>query len=185
MTREAAEGMTETLAIRFCTVSLHVTRRPFHSLAVSFAMSSPIFLGDRPRGPIFGANDDAAPTSPPVALTYTSTTCEGSNLGAIAAFLRRQNAVRSRERTKEPPPTASESESLLMVTFDVKPNYRGCNVRAIHCSGFVGDVKAIRHLWHVKPGALVHRHGIREHRRERFGVQVHGGSRLVQARPGC
>ena len=107
MTREAAEGITETLAIRFCTVSLHVTRRPFHSLAVSFAISSPIFLGDRPRGPIFGANDDAAPTSPPVALTYTSTTCEGSNLGAIAAFLRRQNAVRSRERNQEPPPTTS------------------------------------------------------------------------------
>ncbi len=54
-------------------------------------------------------------------------------------------------------------------------------MRASHCSGFVGDVKAIRHFWHVKSGALVHRHGIREHRRERFGVQVHGGSRLVQA----
>jgi hypothetical protein len=43
---------------------------------------SPIFLGDRPRGPIFGASDDAAPTSPPVARTYTSTTALGSNLGA-------------------------------------------------------------------------------------------------------
>jgi len=29
-----------------------------------------------------GASDDAAPTSPPVARTYTSTTWEGSNLGA-------------------------------------------------------------------------------------------------------
>jgi hypothetical protein len=65
-TREAAEGMTETLAIRFWTVSLTVTLSPFHSLAVSFAISSPIFLGDRPRGPILGAREDAAPTSPPV-----------------------------------------------------------------------------------------------------------------------
>ena len=41
ITSAAAEGTTETLAIRFCTVSLHVTRRPFHSFAVSLAMSSP------------------------------------------------------------------------------------------------------------------------------------------------
>ncbi len=41
MTSAPAEGMTETLATRFCTVSFTVTRRPFHSLAVSFAMSSP------------------------------------------------------------------------------------------------------------------------------------------------
>lgn len=65
MTRAAAEGMTDTLATRFWTVSLQVTRRPFHSFAVSLAMSSPIFLGDRPRGPILGANEEAAPTSPP------------------------------------------------------------------------------------------------------------------------
>ena len=51
MTSADAEGMTDTLAMRFCTVSFTVTRRPFQSLAVSFAMSSPIFLGDRPRGP--------------------------------------------------------------------------------------------------------------------------------------
>ena len=42
MTRAAAEGMTDTFAILFCTLSLHVTRRPFHSFAVSFAISSPI-----------------------------------------------------------------------------------------------------------------------------------------------
>ena len=52
MTRAAADGITDTLAIRFCTLSFTVTRSPFHSLAVSFAMSSPIFLGDRPNGPI-------------------------------------------------------------------------------------------------------------------------------------
>ena len=43
--------MTVTLAMRFCTVSFTVTRRPFQSFSVSFAMSSPIFLGDRPSGP--------------------------------------------------------------------------------------------------------------------------------------
>ena len=31
-------------------------------------MSSPTFFGDRPRGPIFGAKAEDAPTSPPVAL---------------------------------------------------------------------------------------------------------------------
>ena len=41
ITSAAAEGTTDTLAMRFCTVSLHVTRRPFHSFAVSLAMSSP------------------------------------------------------------------------------------------------------------------------------------------------
>jgi hypothetical protein len=45
MTRAAAEGMTVHLACRFCTVSLTVTRRPFQSLAVSLAMSSPICRG--------------------------------------------------------------------------------------------------------------------------------------------
>lgn len=65
-TNDAAEGMTDTFATLFCTVSFTVTRSPFQSLAVSLAISSPIFLGERPRGPIFGANDEAAPTSPPV-----------------------------------------------------------------------------------------------------------------------
>lgn len=85
ITRADAEGTTLTFATRFCTVNLQVTRRPFQSFAVSLAISSPIFLGERPRGPILGASEDAAPTSPPVALTYTSTTAEGSNLGGIAA----------------------------------------------------------------------------------------------------
>ena len=83
--KAAADGITETVATRFCTVSLTVTRSPFHSLPVSLAISSPIFLGDRPRGPIFGAREDAAPISPPRARTYTSTTAEGSNLGAMLA----------------------------------------------------------------------------------------------------
>lgn len=85
ITSAAAEGTTDTLACLFCTVSLTVTRRPFQSFAVSFAMSSPIFFGDRPRGPIFGARDEAAPTSPPVTRTNTSITSLGSNLGGILA----------------------------------------------------------------------------------------------------
>ncbi|KAL8029804.1 hypothetical protein ABFS82_14G243600 [Erythranthe guttata] len=83
MTSAAAEGTTVTFACRFWTVSLTVTRRPFQSLAVSLAMSSPIFLGERPSGPIFGARELAAPTSPPVTRTNTSTTCDGSNFGGI------------------------------------------------------------------------------------------------------
>jgi hypothetical protein len=39
---------------------------------VAFAMSSPTFFGDRPRGPILGASADEAPTSPPVALKWLS-----------------------------------------------------------------------------------------------------------------
>ena len=34
---------------------------------MAFAISSPTFLGDRPSGPILGANADVAPTSPPTA----------------------------------------------------------------------------------------------------------------------
>merc|ERR1719195_1721007 len=54
---EAALGQTSTLACLFCTISLTVILRPFHS-AVPFWMSSPIFFGDNPRGPILGARDD-------------------------------------------------------------------------------------------------------------------------------
>ena len=36
---------------------------------VALAISSPTFLGDRPRGPILGARAEEAPTSPPVALS--------------------------------------------------------------------------------------------------------------------
>ena len=71
MTSADAVGTTLTFACLFCTVRQHVTLSPFHSFAVSFAMSSPIFFGLRPSGPIFGARDDAAPTSPPTARMYT------------------------------------------------------------------------------------------------------------------
>jgi len=83
ITSAEAEGTTETFACRFCTVSLTVTRRPFQSFFVSLAISSPTFLGERPSGPIFGAREEAAPTSPPVARRKTSMTEEGSNLGGI------------------------------------------------------------------------------------------------------
>ena len=66
-----------------------MTRRPFQSLAVSLAMSSPIFFGERPRGPIFGASELAAPTSPPVTRTKTSTTWEGSNFGGMVGWEKR------------------------------------------------------------------------------------------------
>lgn len=64
---------------------------------VAFAISSPTFLGDRPKGPILGARAEEAPTSPPVALrwlhrsvsekdiqrvTYMILTSLGSNLAA-------------------------------------------------------------------------------------------------------
>merc|ERR1719394_190242 len=62
--RAAADGQTEIAACLFWTVSCTVIFRPFHSV-VALAMSSPIFLGERPRGPTFGAREDVAPTSPP------------------------------------------------------------------------------------------------------------------------
>merc|ERR1711992_14281 len=51
--------------------------------AVALAMSSPIFLGERPRGPTLGARELVAPTSPPTALRYTYFTSVGSNLGPM------------------------------------------------------------------------------------------------------
>merc|ERR1719350_468039 len=53
MTRAAAEGTTEQVACRFWIFSCTVTLRPFQSW-VALAMSSPIFLGDRPSGPTLG-----------------------------------------------------------------------------------------------------------------------------------
>lgn len=86
MTREEAEGTTETAACRFWMVSLMVTRRPFCLILeadtglrnrirqtqspVALAISSPTFLGERPRGPILGARVAEDPTSPPVARRW-------------------------------------------------------------------------------------------------------------------
>ncbi|MPC95247.1 putative uncharacterized membrane protein [Portunus trituberculatus] len=46
------------------------TLRPFQAV-VALQMSSPTFLGDRPRGPTLGASEDVAPTSPPTARSFT------------------------------------------------------------------------------------------------------------------
>merc|ERR1712215_655373 len=73
MTRAAAEGTTEQVACLFWILSC----------TVALAMSSPIFLGERPRGPTLGARELVALTSPPTALRYTYLTSLGSNLGPI------------------------------------------------------------------------------------------------------
>merc|ERR1719495_2029983 len=86
MIRAAALGTTEHWACLFWILSWTVTFSPFHSW-VAFAMSSPIFLGDRPRGPTLGAREEVAPTSPPTALRYTYLTSLGSNLGGIFYWL--------------------------------------------------------------------------------------------------
>merc|ERR1711902_461382 len=82
MMRAAAEGTTLTLACLFWMVSLTVIFRPFHS-EVALAMSSPIFLGERPKGPTLGARDEVAATSPPTALRQTILISLGSNLGGM------------------------------------------------------------------------------------------------------
>merc|ERR1711935_527084 len=61
-------------------VSLTVILSPFQS-PVALQMSSPTFFGERPRGPILGARDEVAPTSPPTTRRKTSTIELGSNFG--------------------------------------------------------------------------------------------------------
>ncbi len=57
-----------------------------------------------------------------------------------------------------------QSREFTNGNFDVKPQLPWLQYESNSLySGFVGDVNAIRHVWHVKSGALVHRHGIREH----------------------
>merc|ERR1719347_1052792 len=82
MIKAAAEGTTLQVACLFWILSCTVTLSPFQS-PVALAISSPIFLGDRPRGPTLGAREEVAPTSPPTALRYTKETAVGSNLGPI------------------------------------------------------------------------------------------------------
>merc|ERR1719249_534461 len=82
MMRAAAEGTTLTLACLFWMVSLTVIFKPFHS-EVALAMSSPIFLGERPKGPTLGAREEVAATSPPTALRQTILISLGSNLGGM------------------------------------------------------------------------------------------------------
>lgn len=96
MINEAADGQTEIVACLFWIFSWTVILRPFQS-AVPLAISSPTFFGDykrictlenkllnqeqkvailssltRPNGPILGAKEEVAPTSPPTHLMYTT-----------------------------------------------------------------------------------------------------------------
>uniref|UniRef100_A0A2M4A2K3 Putative conserved secreted protein n=2 Tax=Nyssorhynchus TaxID=44543 RepID=A0A2M4A2K3_9DIPT len=89
---EAADGTTEIVACRFWIVRQTVIFSPFQS-PVALAISSPIFLGDRPSGPILGARDEVAPTSPPTHRRYTCLISLGSNFGGI---LRRFKARQSK-----------------------------------------------------------------------------------------
>merc|ERR1719240_780853 len=82
MRRLVAFGSTSTFAARFWIVRRTVIRIPFHAL-VPFTMSSPIFLGDMPRGPTFGANTEDGACSPPYCRRVTILTSLGSNLGAM------------------------------------------------------------------------------------------------------
>ena len=52
-------------------------RAALHTLHCLPAQRRRTFLGDRPRGPILGARELAAPTSPPVARTYTCSRAGG------------------------------------------------------------------------------------------------------------
>lgn len=70
MMSEDAEGMTSTRACLFWMISFTVTLRLFQS-EVAFMMSSPTFLGDRPKGPILGAREEVAATSPPTQRRHT------------------------------------------------------------------------------------------------------------------
>merc|ERR1712019_174244 len=81
MIRDEA-GTMLTAACLFWMVSLTVTFKPFQSL-VALQMSSPIFLGDRPRGPTLGASTAVGATSPPTARRQTTVMAVGSNLGGM------------------------------------------------------------------------------------------------------
>lgn len=83
-----ADRDTETLPVTTEKICLSAHRSSHQHLRrstyVALAISSPTFLGDRPRGPILGARADEAPTSPPVALRWIILTSLGSNLGLRA-----------------------------------------------------------------------------------------------------
>ena len=82
ITRVEAEGTTSIWACMFWMVSFIVILVPIQS-PVALAVSSPTVYGDRPRGPILGAREDLAPTSPLVHLRYTNLISLGSNLGGM------------------------------------------------------------------------------------------------------
>ena len=57
------------------------------------------FFGERPSGPIFGASEEVAPTSPPTTRRKTSTIAVGSNFGGMIEYYpvseEKYNLVRS------------------------------------------------------------------------------------------
>eukprot|EP00128_Syssomonas_multiformis_P004824 Colp12_sorted_trinity150504_noHs@1238 len=65
-----AVGTMVGVATRFTTLRRTMTLMPFHSM-VAFWISSPTFLGERPRGPSLGARAEAEPISPPTAFNNT------------------------------------------------------------------------------------------------------------------
>merc|ERR1712110_884697 len=69
-------------------------------VAGSFANVIPIFFGERPSGPIFGAKDEVAPTSPPTTRRKTSTIAVGSNFGGILSYPN-YNLLDNRNRTQK------------------------------------------------------------------------------------
>jgi len=82
MIKDEADGTTETWACRFWMVNLTVTFKPFHSL-VFLQISSPIFFGESPKGPTFGAKVAVGATSPPTVRSLTIMMAVGSNFGGI------------------------------------------------------------------------------------------------------
>ena len=75
---------TQPLSGPICSegpVSLWFSDPSSHQLAL--VMSSPNFLGDRPRGPILGARAVVAPTFSPVHLRCTTFISLGSNFGGM------------------------------------------------------------------------------------------------------
>merc|ERR1712168_1717112 len=96
--KDDADGTTETCACRFWMVSLTVILSPFQS-PVALQISSPTFLGERPSGPILGANEEVAPTSPPTTRRKTSTIAVGSNFGGILSYPNLLYLLDNRNRT--------------------------------------------------------------------------------------
>merc|ERR1719316_2552585 len=101
MTKLVALGSTSTFAARFWIVSRTVMRIPFQA-EVPFTMSSPIFFGDMPRGPTFGASTEEGACSPPYWRRQTILTSLGSNLGAMLPCARATTNQKRAQRDHVP-----------------------------------------------------------------------------------
>lgn len=66
------------------SLALSVLNGHFHcNPLVAVVMSSPTFLGNRPRGPVLVARAGMAPTSPPVHLRYMTLISLGLNVSSM------------------------------------------------------------------------------------------------------